>query len=265
LTHNCGHAPVLAILVGCAVVNVSAWSQNSPVRSVHVFVALADNQHQGIVPVPARLGNGDDPDHNLYWGSAYGVKTFFARSEDWQLINCSAKPKPEVLERCVFKHRKTNTYMVADAYRGSEIREAILDFFDAAAGARTETVAAPSSTQPFTIRGGSNLVAYVGHDGLMDFRLPIIPKKKNEIHRDTIILACASKQYFGEVLRVGGAYPLLWTTNLMAPEAYTLKSALDGWIVGESGEQIRDRAAGAYDKYQKCGLLAAHRLFVSGW
>ena len=46
-------------------------------RTVHVFVALADNEHQGIVPVPAKLGNGEDPEHNLYWGSAYGVKTFF--------------------------------------------------------------------------------------------------------------------------------------------------------------------------------------------
>jgi hypothetical protein len=51
----------------------------------------------------------------------------------------------------------------------------------------------------------------------------------------------------------------------MAPEAYTLKSALDGWIAGENNEQIRDRAATAYDKYQKCGLRGARRLLVSGW
>jgi len=248
-----------------ALIGALAWSQGSAQRTIHVFVALADNQHQGIVPVPARLGNGDDPDHNLYWGSAYGVKTFFARSVEWSLMNCSAKPKPEVLERCVFKHRKTNTYMVADAYRGSEIREAILDFFDAAAGASPETIDAPPSAQRLTIRGGANLVAYIGHDGLMDFKLRIIPKRKNETHRDAIILACASKQYFAEVLRAGGAYPLLWTTNLMAPEAYTLQSALEGWIGGENNEQIRDRAAGAYDKYQKCGLRGARRIFASGW
>jgi hypothetical protein len=125
---------VAAALCG-AVIGSLAWSQQPAPRTIHVFVALADNQHQGIVPVPARLGNGDDPDHNLYWGSAYGVKTFFRRSGEWVLTNCIAKPKPEVLERCVFKHRETNTYLVADAYRGSEIREAILDFFDAAAGA----------------------------------------------------------------------------------------------------------------------------------
>jgi hypothetical protein len=28
----------------------------------------------------------------------------------------------------------------------------------------------------------------------------------------------------------------------MAPEAYTLKSALDGWIAGEDNEHIRIRA-----------------------
>jgi phage-related baseplate assembly protein len=59
--------------------------------------------------------------------------------------------------------------------------------------------------------------------------------------------------------------PLLWTTGLMAPEAYTLKAALDGWARAESDESIRQRAAGAYDKYQKCGLRAALRLFSSVW
>ncbi len=51
----------------------------------------------------------------------------------------------------------------------------------------------------------------------------------------------------------------------MAPEAYTLKSALDGWIAGEDAAYIRDRAASAYNKYQKCGIKAAQRLFAMGW
>ena len=255
----------LTVLCLCLYLNPAA-SQNQPIRTVHVFVALADNEHQGIVPVPARLGNGLDPDHNLYWGAAAGVKTFFARNSDWALLSCGQKPKPEVLERCIFKHRRTEVYLVADAYRGDEIRQAILDFFDAAAGASPEQITLPgASAATFTVRGGSNLVAYVGHNGLMDFQLPLVPRKKNETHRDAIILACASKQYFGEALRTVGAYPLLWTTNLMAPEAYTLKSALDGWIAGEANEQIHERTAAAYDKYQKCGLRGARRLFATGW
>jgi phage-related baseplate assembly protein len=51
----------------------------------------------------------------------------------------------------------------------------------------------------------------------------------------------------------------------MAPEAYTLKSGLDGWIDGESRDRIRERAAVAHDKYQKCGSRGASRLFTTGW
>jgi hypothetical protein len=242
-------------------------AQESTPRTVHVFVALADNQHQGIVPVAATLGNGEDAARNLYWGSAYGMKTFFARSAEWARISCGEKPKAEILERCVFKYRTANVYLVADAYRGTEIRQAILDFLSSAAGQGPETISVPGASGPIKllVRGGANLVAYIGHDGLMDFQLPLLPRQKNETHRDAVLLACASKQYFSEPVRASGAYPLLWTTGLMAPEAYTLKSALDGWIAGESNEQIRDRAAGAYDKYQKCGARAAHRLLVSGW
>lgn len=255
----------LALFCLCFYLNF-AVSQNPPARTVHVFVALADNEHQGIVPVPARLGNGLDPARNLYWGAAAGVKTFFARSSEWALLSCVQKPKPEILERCVFKHRKAEVYLVADAYRGDEIRQAIFDFLDAAAGASPESIALPASPAgTLAVRGGSDLVAYVGHDGLMDFQLPLVPRGKNDIHRDAIILACASKQYFAGALRTARAYPLLWTTNLMAPEAYTLKSALDGWISGETNEQIRERASVAYDKYQKCGLRGARRLFVTGW
>jgi hypothetical protein len=245
----------------------SACAQSAGLRTVHVFVALADNEHQGIIPVPAKLGNGEDFEHNLYWGSAYGVKTFFTRSPEWERILCAEKPKTEILERCVFKYRAADVYLIADAYRGMEIKQAILDFLDSAAGDGVDTVkvAGASGPQELPIRGGAGLVAYIGHDGLMDFQLSRLPRRKDDLHRQAVVLACASKQFFADPVKESGAYPLLWTTGLMAPEAYTLKSALDGWIAGESDEQIRDRAAGAYDKYQKCGIRAAHRLLVSGW
>ena len=40
---------------------------------IPVFVALADNVNQGIVPVSATLGNGDNPQTNLYWGAAFRI------------------------------------------------------------------------------------------------------------------------------------------------------------------------------------------------
>lgn len=309
-------------------------------RVVHVYVALADNAHQGIVPVPAKLGDGDAPATNLYWGAAFGVKTFFRASAEWKTISCGAGPKAVILERCVFVNREHDVYLVADAYRGSEIRQAVTDFLSAAAGLNGETLrigasgvwlqglkpksvpasyggvpgftgtgstpplqlkpelgCAPydgvpgftgtSSTPPLQpllapvpwreaagndqrtesveIAGGADLVAYVGHDAFMDFSIAAISSTKGDKARAAIILACASKQFFGSYLRATGAEPLLWTTGLMAPEAYTLKAALDGWMAGEDAGKIRERAAEAYDRYQHCGMRAARRLFDAGW
>ena len=251
----------MLLLVALAAAPLAA---EQPPRVVHVFVALADNQHQGIIPVPKRLGNGEDAANNLYWGAGYGVKSFFAHSSDWKLVAAGSGPKLEILERCIFKHRSQNVYLVADAYRGDLIRQAIVDFLKAAAGTNPEKIAVKVGSESLTLND-ADLVAYVGHEGLMDFQLTEFPRKAGAGRRQAIILACISKSYFAAPLRAAGAEPLLWTTGLMAPEAYTLKAALDGWIANESAQQVRERAAAAYDKYQKCGLQAARRLLVTGW
>jgi hypothetical protein len=239
-------------------------AQSSP-RVVHVFVALADNQHQGIIPVPPALGNGSDPQRNLYWGAAFGVKTFFKSSDEWQLLFSGRGPKEAILDRCVFKNRKEDVYLVADAYQGSEIKSAVTDFLSAAAGITSENVRVKVNSADVSIAAGgaADILAYVGHDAFMDFQIPPIAGANGSKPRRTIILACASKAFFSPYIQKTGAEPLLWTTGLMAPEAYTLKAALNGWIANEDNEAIRHRAAQAYDKYQKCGARAALRLFAT--
>src|SRR5258707_2310746 len=96
-TGRCDRLRLCRQLMLVLVASIPAFAQG-PLRTIHVFVALADNANQGIVPVPARLGNGEDAERNLYWGSAFGVKTFFSRSADWKLLSCGDKPKYEVLE-----------------------------------------------------------------------------------------------------------------------------------------------------------------------
>lgn len=240
-------------------------SAQSACRVVHVFVALADNEHQGIVPVPAALGNGDDPSRNLYWGAAFGVRTFFARSKDWKQIDFTLHRKGAVVETAIFRHNDSETYVVADAYRGSEIKQALADFFSAAAGTDAPVQLGSPNGGPTYVNKKADLVVYVGHDGLMDFPVERTFPGNHDTKRQVIVLACASKQYFAAPLKPAGAIPLLWTTNLMAPEAYTLKAALDGWIAGETDEQIRQRAAAAYARYQRISQSAALKLFATGW
>jgi hypothetical protein len=237
-------------------------------RVIHVFVALADNQHQGIIPVPPALGNGKDPQGNLYWGAAYGVKTYFKASKDWELVWFGRDGKDAILERCIFKNRLNDAYLVADAYDGSQIKLAVTDFLSSAAGVAKERVRfkiASEEEVSIAIAGDANLVVYVGHDAFMDFQISPIAGTRGEKPRQTIILACASKSFFGPYIRQTGAQPLLWTTGLMAPESYTLKAALDGWMADEDDEAIRRRAVQAYDRYQKCGTRAALRLFATNW
>jgi hypothetical protein len=237
---------------------------------IHVFVALCDNVNQGIVPVSATLGNGDNPTTNLYWGAAFGVKTFFSKNRDWQSITArssSSKSPSVVLDRVVFRHRKSGGFLIAEAYRGKYIRQATEDFLAAAAGMPGEklTVSIDGKDTDLHLGGSANLLAYIGHNGLMDFQLSSMPKRRDDEKRETIILACASKGYFADPLRRTGAKPLLWTTNLMAPEAYILSAALDGWFNRETDEHIRLRAAKAYSSYQRIGLRGASGLFATGF
>lgn len=230
---------------------------------IHVLVALCDNENQGIVPVPAHLGNGEDTEKNLYWGAAYGVRTFFSKSKNWKKVAEFQDPKPNVLERIVFKHNMHNVYLVADACRGSRMKATIDDFFSAVSGKEFENVVLSDLT--LQVLGSANMVAFVGHNGLMDAKLETPPKKYDDEKRDAVILACASRNYFSKHLRDTGAEPLLWTSNLMAPEAYILHDAIEGWVRNETGQQVRVRAAAAYARYQKISQRAAQNLLVTGW
>lgn len=231
-------------------------------KIIHVFVALCDNESQGIVPVPKKIGNGNDPDNNLYWGCGYGVRTFFKNAAEWKMVSKRKAVSSTILERCIFKHITQDVYLVADGYKGDQIKRCNEKFFESASGNSTDTLMLKEKILDLQT---AQLVCYVGHDGLMDFSIENYPQQKNNAKKEVIILACASKMYYKEGLKAAGATPLLWTTNLMCPEAYTLKAAIDGWLNKESGTQIHLRAAEAYDHYLKCGIKGAKNLFATGW
>ncbi|MCC7232816.1 MAG: hypothetical protein IT242_07730 [Bacteroidia bacterium] len=237
-------------------------------KIIHVVVALCDNDSQGIVPVPRKIGNGNDPDNNLYWGCGYGVRTFFKQSAEWKTLATVKNPKAHVMERIIFRHKTNGAILVADAYRGSRIKECTADLFKNASGNFSETITfIDGGTERKIELGDARLIAYVGHDGLMDFSLDDYPVKKKDlpIKKEVMIYACMSRSYYYNGVLKSGAHPLIWTTGLMCPEAYTLKATLDGWLLNETGAQIRERAAQAYNTYQKCGIKGARGLFVTGW
>ena len=169
-------------------------------RTIHVFVALCDNENQGIIAVQPKLGNGKDPRNNLYCGAAYGVKSYFKYlTNDWRLVESIRTENPSILERLLFKHATEDVYLLADAYDGAKIKTCVEDFLKASNG--QAPIQVKSNSLNLNFGGGAGLIAFIGHDWLMDFSIDIKYNDSVDKVKDVIILACFSKQYFSPEIK----------------------------------------------------------------
>jgi hypothetical protein len=236
-------------------------SNSGNLKVIHVFVALCDNKYQGIVPVPEKIGNGQDAANNLYWGCGYGVKKFFLSQKNWQLLSSKKFNSGSlILERLVFKYRAKEIYLVADAYDGKEIKNCTINFLKSCSGNFNDSVLVNNKT--IYCGGASQILSYIGHDGLMDFTLTETYKQTDDRKREAMIYACISRTYFSQHIKNTGAIPVVWTSGLCSPEAYSLAAALESRINNEAIENAAVRSAEAYSKYQKCSIRAAKKLMV---
>ncbi len=212
-------------------------------KRVRVFVALCDNKTQGIVPVGEKIGNGDDPEANLYWGCTDGMAVHFRKSGLWKEVKSESDVSNAILRRLTLKHASADIELVADAYRGAEMKLCLMDFEKAAAG------------------GEYDLVAYIGHNALMDFTLD--PPAKVEGNRtEVVVLCCLSGKYFGERLKALGCRPLVMTEQFMYPGSFILGSVIESWRKGEGRAEVRSAAARAYATNQKISVKAATGVFA---
>lgn len=232
---------------------------------IHARVPLCDNDNQGITPVSKLLGNGFDLRNNLYWGAKYGVKHYFKSYTDWTLLESIKDVNSNILERLIFhkKHAKgSDVYFIADAYRGDKMKPCLVDFFNATAGRQIESIQV--NDQKINISSQADLLIFNGHNGLMDTEVDYIYSKDEKI-REVAVIGCVSHSYFKPYLKRTKGYPLLMTTNLMAPEAYVMEAVIESWLNQKRGDQIRVQVGQAYHKFQKCGLGGATRLFQTNW
>ncbi|WP_020159913.1 MULTISPECIES: hypothetical protein [Methylobacter] len=226
-----------------------SYANAVPDAHIHVIVALVDNASQGIVPVPAKIGNGDDPRNNLYWGAAYGVKTFLSKSAGWRKLACEEDISDTILERCRFSWKDKLT-ITADAYRGKRIDQAMLDFMQQAANPPNEAK--------------REMVVFIGHDGLMDAQNePIIEHfpRHAEHGKQAAVLSCMSNEFFKGHLLAAGSQPVVTTFSFMAPEAYVLEAIARGFANKASEAELRSSAGLAYAKYQHISAKAGKAVF----
>mgnify|MGYP000444906895 CR=1 FL=1 len=245
-----------------------------------IHVALCDNKYQGIVPVPGRLGNGDKPLQNLYWGAMYGFHGEFRRSKDWKRLSYRKK-KGKILAQAVFSKRfRPNSfwrklgvkrpftaYLIGKAYRGRFIRQTVTQFTKDVYQDNTEILTLPGGKQ---IRAGgqSHIIGFIGHNYLMDIKAAQYPfkklRRKQQLQKGVFILACRSFSYFSKYILNTKTHNLAMTRTLMAPESYTVRAMLNQFAKGSNLKGIWRSCVRAYAKYQRIRFRAAGTVFRSG-
>jgi len=220
-------------------------------QQARVIVSLADNQHQGIVPIPSKLGNGQDPFNNLYWGALYGAKTYFKRKSAWSLKSTNLN-HTAILDAFELGH---------DAYPSAKIT------FEAWDGAKQKQAVKAYLSDLRDSKSDNQLVCFVGHNALMDLFVANIPALKEtqssnqNRHRKGAVIACRSASYFEPHHDALGVESYVMTRGLMAPEAYVLDGFLLSWLKGLSSNSARLEAAKKYAEYQKIPIRNANWLF----
>jgi len=237
---------ILPTVLGLLLLTLAVASAGDERRSIRVFVALCDNATQGIQPVGAKIGNGDDPEANLYWGCSDGLGRFFPKSANWKTVDQDKDIDQAILRRLVLDHQADDLRLVADAYRGSEMKRCLEDFFKA------------------TQSGKHALVVFIGHNGLMDTQvnLPAGGKAQGAAKTDAIVLCCLSDSYFSDALAELGARPILMTRQLMYPGSFVLHDGIESWRKGGSVGEIRTAAGKAYAANQKISQKSAVGVFA---
>ena len=233
---------------------------------VHCFVPLCDNEHQGIVPTSASLGDGFSLTSNLYWATSNGMKRFFKEHPKWrQLEEVDYQSTDTVLERQVFERHFENdaqVILICDAYRGDQMESCLNDYFHALAGFIEDSI--NYKNDYLDIGSEADLMAFNGHNGLMDVYVDTVyanrPTKK-----DAVVIACSSKDDFNPYFVATNSYPLINTTSLLYPGAFVLDGVIEKWALLSTDEVIRCAAGDAYNRVKKCGQKAARNLFHTGW
>jgi hypothetical protein len=230
------------LFVTIALVIASLAAGDTP-NTMQVFVALCDNKTQGIIPVGEKIGDGDKPDDNLYWGCSEALPSVFRRSRNWKVLNTENDVSSQVLRRMKLRHVRGGQELTVEAYRGSAMRQCLIDFEQAVASGRHD------------------VVAYMGHNGLMDFDLPEAKPTRNNRTR-VVVLCCLSERYFTPRLQKLGARPILLTRQLMYPASSVLHDVIETRNHGGSLKDIRMSAARAYATNQSISVKAAAGVFA---
>jgi hypothetical protein len=230
---------------------------------VQAHVPLCDND---VIPCGnARLGDGDTPARNLYWGTSEGMLGWFGRrGSGWkQTLDAdgAAIGEPDVLDLRVFSRTlptpaawrragapaRFTVHVVAQAWRGEQIHEAFTHYADDLYGVTRHAITLADGTR-IAAGGDSHIVAYVGHNHLMDLAAFDWAALDDDDARPrgAIAIACHTAVYMQDTVPSAQRVPLVMTRDFLLASSAALEGAVLGFARGGDYAAIRKGAAAGY-------------------
>ena len=228
---------------------------------VEVFIALCDNDSQGIVPVKnPRICQGDDAKRNLYWGISGGLGKLLQQSRFKKTLH-KDKPKRGILFDEVWqaryaaggtlRHKSDKKWikvkLIAHVYRGVAIEQAMRDYLSAHAA-----------------QNAAHVVGYIGHNYLLDKALT---KKKSEsqpVARGTFALSCLGEGVIRPYIERAHTQILALNRSLTYPGAWTLLGLIEGLTAGRDAKGVHFQATKRFAEGRKKKHSVMLRAFSYG-
>jgi hypothetical protein len=216
---------------------------------VEVHVPLCDNTI--IACGNAKLGDGDKPGTNLYWSTTPGFGQWFSRKgSGWTRVSIEKQDTgdKDVLEKHTY--RRTITTPAAWRKRGAPKQFTLEVVVRAWRGSAIDRALAAYASDVSGTGTSAQLVAFVGHNRLMDLDEFTWPKPGSEV-KGTIAIACDTAPYMKKQVSAATRVPLLMTSDLLFANAAPLEAAVLAFARGGGYAQIRRDAATAYAGVRK--------------
>ncbi len=247
------------------------------------YVALCDNDSQGIVPVKnKKICRGDDPANNLYWATSGGISGW-AKKNGWKRVFKVENPDATIMVTAVWKKTfrpggelasrgvtdRFDAYIVGLAYRGSKIERAMVDYLHAVNHDDVQTLNLKDGST-IGYGGKGHVVGYLGHNYFLDVygdaAAPLFDETrgKSTVQKATFAFACVGNQFIRPAVTRPNVYILMLNKDLAYPGAWTIGGIMDGIAQGKSSVKIHRLAARAFAVGMEAPPGSRFRVFAHG-
>ncbi len=214
-----------------------------------------------------KLGDGDNPDTNLYWSTTPGFGEWFARrGSGWKRMlkqTAATSGDADILAVHVYRRSVTTPAawkkrgapakleidIVVHGWRGTAIDRALAAYAADVSGSVARTLTLDDGST-LNAGGAAQIVAWVGHNRLMDLESFQWPTP-GTMTKGAIAIACHTAAYMEESVPSATRVPLLMTRDFLFANAAPLEATVLAFAGGGNYAKIRLDAATAYAGVQK--------------